>query len=178
MTTSALATQQRKVKIGIATGAAGYLAILAASYALRPLAEAPPLADRLGLAARCAVFPTLMLLAGIGVVANGRYGSDAIDPLLGREPPSMRVHVRYLQNTLEQLVLHLVALFAVAADGSALGMRLLPGLAACFVVGRGLFWIGYVRAPMKRAPGFAMTVQPTALALLFVAVRVALGALG
>jgi hypothetical protein len=171
-----LAAQQRRVKVGVAGGTAAYLAILAGTWALSPMAEIGPVADRLALAARCAVFPAFMLLAGVGAVANGRYASEAINPIACNATPSMLVNQRYLQNTLEQLVLHVVALFAIAADGSAFGIRLLPGLAACFVVGRLAFWLGYRKHPMWRGPGFTITMQPTALALLYVAVRVVLRA--
>ncbi|HEY8077167.1 MAG TPA: MAPEG family protein [Labilithrix sp.] len=169
---TALETQQSKVKMGIVVGVLAWTEILATSWFLTGARVTDlPLADRLGLAARCAVFPALTLMAGVLAVANGRYRSAAIDPLTCEATPAMRVDQRYLQNTLEQLVLHVVALFAVAADGSPLGMRLLPGLAACFVVGRAAFWLLYRRDPMKRGPGFSMTMQPTAVALVFVAVR-------
>ncbi len=166
-----LEAQQSKVKLGIVFGVMAWIEILATSWFVTGarLAELP-IADRLALAARCAVFPALTLAAGVLAVANGRFRSAAIDPLACEATVAMRVDQRYLQNTLEQFVLHLVALFAVAADGSA--MRLLPGLAACFVLGRVLFWRGYRRGPMKRGPGFSLTMQPTVLALLYVAARI------
>src|SRR4029079_7359612 len=99
-------------------------------------------------ASRCAVFPTLMLVLGVGGVAGARFTGGALNPVAGTEVPrAMLVHQRYWQTTLEQLVLHLVALVGLAADGTALGMRLLPALAACFVVGRAGFWLGSLRDP-------------------------------
>ena len=165
-----LEAQQSKVKLGIVIGVMGWVEILATSWFVTGArVQDLPIADRLAFAARWAVFPALTLAAGVLAVANGRFRSAAIDPLVCEATPAMRVHQRYLQNTLEQFALHVVALFAIAADGSA--MRLLPGLAACFVLGRALFWLGYRRDPMKRGPGFSLTMQPTVLALLYVAAR-------
>jgi len=165
-----LEEQQSKVKLGVVIGVMAWVEILATSWFVTGArATELAIADRFAFAARCAVFPALTLAAGVLLVANGRYHSAAIDPLACEATPAMRVNQRYLQNTLEQFALHLVALFAIAADGSA--MRLLPGLAACFVLGRLLFWLGYRRDPMKRGPGFSLTMQPTVLALAYVAVR-------
>jgi hypothetical protein len=174
-----LATRQRTVKIGVGIGVLGMATIVVTVLALVPLRDVPPLADRLAFAAQCAVFPALMLALGIGAVGSARFKGEAMNPLEPKEVGSaLLVHQRYLQNTLEQLVLHLVVLFGVAADGTALGMRLLPALAACFVVGRGAFWIGYLRDPMKRSPGFAMTMHPTLVGLVYLAVRAGAHALG
>ena len=167
-----LATRQRTVKIGIGCGALGIAAIVATELAIVPLREVAPLAERLALAAQCVVFPTLMLALGIGAVGNARFRGAAMNPLAGEEVGgSLAVHQRYLQNTLEQLVIHVVAVFGLAADGTAYGMRLLPALAACFVVGRAVFWLGYLHDPMKRSPGFTMTMHPTLITLAYLAAR-------
>ena len=167
-----VATRQRTVVIGIVLGVAGIASIVATDLALVPLREVPPIAERLAFAARCALFPTLMFACGIAVVGSARFGGQQMDPLSREEVSrALLVHQRYLQNTLEQLAIHLVALVGLAVDGAALGMRLLPALAATFVVGRAVYWLGYLRGPLQRSPGFTMTFYPTVFTLAYLAAR-------
>jgi hypothetical protein len=177
MTTDAenagLAKKQAYVKIGVAIGMALTIAILAGGYVLTPATSFETAGDRVVYALRVLPLSAMVLMAGIGAVASSRYASDAINPLAGAERGSMLVHQRYLENTLQQLALHVLAVLGLAADGGAVGMRLIPGLVACFVVGRLVFWIGYLRDPMHRGPGFTMTFQPTAWTLLYLVVRIA-----
>lgn len=168
---SELARKQRGVRGGIALGIAGILTVVGGVYVFVPPLEMPTAGDRVAFALRCAVFPALTLLVGILAVAQSRYESDAIDPLARAERGALVVHGRYVANTLEQLVLHVIAMLGLAVDGTAVGLRLVPALTACFVAGRILFWMGYLRDPMKRAPGFAMTIHPTVLVLGYLALR-------
>ncbi|MBL8613401.1 MAG: MAPEG family protein [Myxococcales bacterium] len=156
---------------GTVLGVVAYAAILGAAYGILPEVRFLGASDRLAYALGLLVFPALMMALGVGAVALSRYSSDAIDPLARAERGEILVHSRYLSNTTEQLVLHAVAVLGLAAEGSAFSMRILPGLVACFVVGRAAFWLGYLREPLARGPGFAMTLQPTVLALLYLAGR-------
>ncbi len=72
-----------------------------------PLLDTPE--QRLIFTLRCQIFPALMLFAGIAAVGKGRFSSNAINPLAGAESALMRVHLRYLSNTLEQFVLFFIA---------------------------------------------------------------------
>lgn len=156
---------------GTILGVVAYLAVLGAAYGILPEVRFVGASDRLSYALGLLVFPALMMALGVGAVALSRYASDAIDPLARAERGEILVHSRYVTNTTEQLLLHAIAVLGLAAEGSAFSMRVLPGLVACFVLGRAAFWLGYLREPLARGPGFAMTLQPTVLALLYLAGR-------
>jgi hypothetical protein len=125
-------------------------------YALTPLvpgAENP--VNRLGFALGWIGMATLLtLVVGVEAVAHERLFTPAINPLAGQESPRMRINLRYLQNTLEQLVVFIPALLLQAwqaADGTEL--RAVTATAIVWIALRLVFWIGYHRAPELRTPG-------------------------
>ena len=69
--------------------------------------------------------------------------------------PNFERHVRVQENTVEQLVIFLPALFLFATYASELGAA---ALGVVFILGRGLYAHAYVHDPAKRGPGFAMTL--------------------
>ena len=112
-----------------------------------------------------AVLFTLVL--GVEAIAHERLVSPAIDPLRGYETRRMRVNQRYLQNTLEQIVVFAAGLLLLAwqlDDGSA--MRALIAATAVWIVARWAFWIGYHRSPLLRGWGAAGMLQ-SMLVLLY-----------
>jgi hypothetical protein len=116
--------------------------------------------------------PAACLFVGIGFVANRRFLSeDAIDG--GASPGRAAVIAsRYIQNTLEQAVLGTLVWLALAAIEPARAAVLVPMLATLFGIGRIAFWIGYLLAPWGRAFGFGLTFYPTAVALVWLIVRI------
>jgi hypothetical protein len=119
-----------------------------------------------------AVATLFCLAAAIEAVAHERLQSPAFDPLAGYENRRLRVNERYLQNTLEQLVVFAVGLFGVAAysaDGAA--MRVVPATATVWVLARFAFWIGYHRSAALRALG-APSMMIGLIMLLYVVARV------
>src|SRR5205823_7322680 len=79
---------------------------LATYFGLPPLVGMEDVTARLVLALKCCCLATLFcLVMGIEAVAHERLGSPAIDPLSGYETRRMRINLRYLQNTLEQLAI-------------------------------------------------------------------------
>jgi uncharacterized MAPEG superfamily protein len=112
------------------------------------------------------------LVTGIEAVAHERLSSPAFDPLSGFETQRLRIDQRYLQNTLEQIVVFGAALFGLAAyatGGSA--MRTVLATAVVWVLMRFAFWIGYHFSAAMRglgAPGVALNL----IVLLYVAGRV------
>lgn len=133
-----LREKQRVVFRGVGVGVATLLLLYDGGYALLPSLSAPESFEaRMTLAVCCAVLPTIMLMAGIGQVANGRFVSEAIDPTANKESARMVIHGRYVDNTKQQLLLFLVADF-------------------------GLY----------RAPGLAMTMCPSAIALIWLTWKV------
>ena len=92
--------------------------------------------------------------------ARGKFGIEA--PATTGHPIFER-HFRVHQNTMEQLVLFLPALWLFATYVSA---PVAAGLGALFIVGRFVYARGYVAEPKKRAPGTALTALATMVLLL------------
>jgi hypothetical protein len=97
--------------------------------------------------------------------------SPAIDPLAGYETRRMTINLRYLQNTLEQLLVFLPGLFGLAyyCDSGA-AMRAVSATTFVWIAGRFAFWIGYHQGALHRAagaPGMALAM----LVLLYVGAR-------
>lgn len=119
----------------------------------------------------------LPLVAGIAVAARLRHFHQDIDGAAPAPGTPLDLVRRYIQNTTEQTLLFAiaaVALFFAAPEASA---PILPVMGLWFAIARALFWIGYWRAPLARAIGFAATFHPT-LVLLAAALVAALGPQG
>ena len=112
------------------------------------------------------------LVTGVEAVAHERLSSPAFDPLSGSETRRLRVNQRYLQNTLEQILVFatgLLGLVAYCPDGSA--MRAVLATSVVWILARFAFWIGYHRSAAMRglgAPGMALSM----IVLLYVAGRI------
>ncbi|HEX3412806.1 MAG TPA: MAPEG family protein [Stellaceae bacterium] len=115
---------------------------------------------------------SICLATGVEAVAHERLSSPAFDPLSGFETQRLRVNQRYLQNTLEQILVFTAGLFGLAAycpDGSA--MRAVLATSVVWILARFAFWIGYHRSAAMRglgAPGMALSM----IVLLYVAGRI------
>src|SRR6516164_2395844 len=148
-------------------------------YMLPPLAGMEDVVARLVFALKCGCVAILFcFLTGIEAVAHERLRSPAIDPLSGYETRRMAVNLRYLQNTLEQLMLFVPGLLGLAvycSDGRS--MRAVFATTAVWIVSRVAFWIGYHRGALHRAAG-APGVMQTVLVLLYVCARFGFEAAG
>ena len=102
-------------------------------------------------------YVVILMLTG---QARGRFGVPA-PATTGN--PSFERYFRVQQNTIEQLVIFLPALFGFAYFASA-GLAALLGLV--FIVGRALYARGYVQDPAKRGPGFLLTLASNVVLLL------------
>lgn len=72
-------------------------------------------------------------------------------------------YFRGQMNTLEQLVVFVPAIYLFASHVSATWAA---GLGAIYLIGRTLYFVGYVRNPKSRGPGFLLTmIANTALVL-------------
>ncbi len=155
-----MATDRRLVLAIAANGAVAAVTVVL-MLALAPLFPPPAVADlagRLGLAARLSVWPALVLLLVILAVVTTRGLCRLFNPIDDPETRVYRVCQRALSNTVEQTLVFLPALTGLCAllPLQSLGFPALFTL--LFVVGRVLFWIGYVVHPFARAPGMAMTL--------------------
>ena len=147
---------------------------LALRYGLSPLPDMQAWPDRLWFAIGCCCVAVLLcLLLGIEAVSHERLVTSAINPLAGAESTRMKVNLRYLQNTLEQLLLFIPGLLGLAhyCDNGA-SMRAVVATTVVWILARFVFWIGYHQGPLFRAPGLVGVVQ-SLLVLLYVCARFA-----
>jgi glutathione S-transferase len=70
-----------------------------------------------------------------------------------------RVHL----NTLEQLVMFIPGMWAF---GNYVSPVWAAALGAVFILGRALYYVGYVRAPEKRGAGFGISAVPVLILVL------------
>jgi hypothetical protein len=128
---------------------------------------------RMLVALKCVAAATLFcFVAGIEAVAHERLQSNAFDPLQGHQTERLKVNLRYLQNTLEQLIVFAVGLFGLAAyldSGSA--MRIVIASTVVWIFNRFAFWIGYHRSAAMRGLG-APSMAIGLLILLYVVARI------
>ena len=110
----------------------------------------------------CCVAILFCFMTGIEAVSHERLQSPGIDPLSGYATRRLTINLRYLQHTLEQLMLFVPGLFALAfycSSGSA--MRAVVATTAVWILARAGFWIGYHYGPLYRAvgaPGMAQSM--------------------
>ena len=162
---------------GMAAIAASTLISLALWFTLDrlmpPLTGMDSLGARMLVALKCTVVATLFtLVLGVEAVAHERLQSDAFDPLAGHQTTRLAVNQRYLQNTLEQLVVFTVGLFGLAAYlDSGEAMRVVPATTVVWVLNRFAFWIGYHRSAAMRGLG-APSMMIGLIMLLYVAARI------
>lgn len=92
--------------------------------------------------------------------ARGTYKIDA--PAVTGDP-KFECYYRVQQNTLEQLVLFIPGMMIfssyVRADVAA-------GLGVVFIIGRFLYFKGYVKDPSKRGIGFLLTFLPNVILII------------
>jgi hypothetical protein len=166
--------RQRTVGIaGIAVASLVALVLwLAIDYWMSPLSGMDSLGARMLLTLKCCCVAVLFcLVTGVEAVAHERLTSPAFDPLVGFETHRLRVNQRYLQNTVEQIMVFAASLFGLAAyspDGAS--MRAVVATTVVWIVARIAFWLGYHRSAAMRglgAPGMAVSL----IVLLYVASR-------
>ncbi len=107
-------------------------------------------------------FALLQFLVFAGFVARARakFGVDA--PAITGDPIYER-YQRVHYNTMEQLVIFIPAMLLFGTYVSSLGAT---GLGLLFIIGRTIYFRGYVADPAKRGPGFGLTILPTVILLL------------
>jgi uncharacterized MAPEG superfamily protein len=173
-----LSAAQRGTIAQLLVGSAVSLGFILGVYVLVPV-PIPALesaGDRVAFALSWEPVAALALVLGVLRVVRGRFMSAARLDGSPPEPADVRLEVdrRYLQNTLEQLVLAVIAHLALATQLSGDELRLIPILATWFLIARVAYLIGYQRDPLARGFGWAATWLPTLTVLLYAVVRVAL----
>jgi glutathione S-transferase len=100
--------------------------------------------------------------------ARGRYGVAA-PAIAGNE--IFERYFRVQQNTLEQLIVFLPALYVFSHYYSPL---VAAALGVVYLIGREIYAVTYVKDPKKRGPGYLLTVLPVVILIfggLFGAIR-------
>lgn len=149
---------QNKVAVGAISGLTAMVLMV---WGFSSLISSPAIADnaaeRLAYALHWAVLPAILFFAMVGAVGNARFFSEAIDPTLGKENHKMVIDGRVADNTLQQLVLFLIGMLALAVSLPADRLSIVAAVSITFVIVRIAFWIGYRIQPVYRAFGFAST---------------------
>ena len=123
-------------------------------------------AERLVFVFKCSALPGATLLFGLWAVALGRGTSLAINPLKGLESPTLQIHLRYFQNTLEQVVLFVVSAAALSPFLNSGNSKIIAAAAILFFINRLVFWLGYLKHPNFRGLGLPGTLYPVTLMML------------
>jgi hypothetical protein len=172
-----------KRRSGMAAIAASFAVSLPLWFALvhllDPLSGMESAGARMIVALKCTVLATLFcLVAGVEAVAHERLQGDSFDPLAGHQTKRLQVNLRYLQNTLEQLVIFAVGLFGLAFYlDSGESMRLVVATTVVWILNRFAFWIGYHRSAALRGLG-APSMMIGLVMLLYVVARIGNDAAG
>lgn len=116
---------------------------------------------------RWQMIPAFSLLTGVLCVMYKRFQSSAINPVLGRGEHIIEIHQRYIRNTTEQLVMHVIGQFVLCTYLTSQSLVIIPVCSVLFVIGRMTFWVGYIREPLKRIFGFMITFSVTSGCLLY-----------
>lgn len=161
-----------RTQAGVAAGMAGGLATTVAIFLWPGLPSVPADTDaRIALWLACSLAASVWLLVAVGRLAGHRFFTPAdIDGGgLTEGTPKAKLLQTLIQNTLEQCLLAIPAYGAwlwLAPEGRR-GLVVL--CAACFALGRLLFFAGYARGAPFRALGFTLTFYPTVGLYLFLA---------
>src|SRR3984885_15536042 len=172
-----MSNDQRKVLAGMAAAVVFSAAFFEVMFHSTAIGLGPPggieSSWRLAYALRWEVVAALCLVAGVAKIANRRFFiAEAID---GDPAPSIEIDRRYIQNTLEQLVLAIVAHLALVTIVAPESIPPVAVLVRRFVIGRVTFWIGYHYSGPARAFGFGTTFYPTVAVYVFLVFRIAGG---
>ncbi|XP_072015286.1 transmembrane protein 79-like [Amphiura filiformis] len=108
------------------------------------------------------IIPTIIAILAVSTTRryNLRIAGDPRKPEQ-LNPPVLGVHVRFLANTVEQTLIHVPGLFAVASHVQPENLKLIPLIVIFFVIGRIVYWIGYSRHALQRALGFTLNMFPS-----------------
>jgi len=172
-----MSNDQKKVLAGMAAASVFSVVFFEVVFRLTDFGLTPPggieTSWRLEYALRWEVLAALCMVAGVAMIANRRFFiADAIE---GGTSPAIEIDRRYLQNTLEQLVLAIVAHLALVTIVAPESIRAVAVLVMLFVIGRVTFWIGYHHSGPARAFGFATTFYPTVAVYVYLVSRIASG---
>lgn len=163
--------------MGMVIGVLLTLILYSSAYSLVPqFDDGMQLTDRITLGFKCLLFPGFFLLAMVIKVGSQRFGNSAEDPtevIAGTE--SMKIDLRVLSNTNEQLLIFAINTLGLAVLLPLQYLSLLPIYSGLFVVGRIIFLLGYHHNVLWRGPGFVMAIFPAVVGIVYCCSRVLFG---
>ena len=160
------------IKVLLANSTSGLVFYVCAKLVFRWQPQAWDVADRLALVIKCSVFAILPAVVAIAIVAAQRLNPDMWVGQNVRPYSSLDINTRFILNTVEQFILFLVGLSGISLYVPVSEARTVPILAALFLIGRILFWVGYHKNPYLRAFGFGLTFYPTIVVFMWLIVRI------
>ena len=155
-----MTTDRKNVATGSGSDVITMIVLVAIFYSLWPVSsELTDVVARLGYTARALTFAALPLLIGIITVANTRFSSAAIDPTRHVESAALEINGRFVDNTVQQLLLFSIATLALCTVLTPSGMRVIPGpdQPASRRGYRGLRWISACVPSRQSRPGSAIS---------------------
>lgn len=163
---------QRGVLTGMVSGLIVSVVVILAAAQL-PLAHpaSDSLQDRLACYLPWLALMAVPLVIGVSYLANYRFfHRDTIGGGNETADPAFHNGRAYLQNTLEQTVLAVMAQLALVVRLPIDWLDVIPALVFWFVIARIVFRLTYAHGAAARSFGFAATYYPSTLALLGVLV--------
>ena len=162
--------EQKVVIVGALSGVIGMLALVTfLTFHILPSPEiADTIAARLAYALSANVFAMIPLFLMMLTIGNERFFSDAIDPLRHAENKTMEINIRVSQNTLEQNFFFVIGTLALSTIVPMQYLQVVWACAITFVIGRFLFWAGYHKNPLYRAPGLSSVAYMNLFIILYV----------
>ncbi len=158
---------RKRMLRAISVGNLSWAAAAALGWALWPGVGARlGAAERLAFAAELSIAPAAVTLLMVLSCMRLFDTAQAEDPFAGAESREWKLNQRVLSNTIEQAVIFLPALLALSVRIDQAQLKLLPIAVALWCAGRLLFWVGYRKSIVWRAPGFDWTLNTTACVMI------------
>ena len=163
-------SEQKTVLIGAASGIVGMvLLVTVLTFHVLPVPMiADDISSRLAYALSANVFAMIPLFLMFITVGNERFLSEAIDPLRHAEGRTMEINARVAQNTLEQNFFFVIGTLALSTIVPFVYLQIIWACAIVFVIGRFLFWAGYHKNALYRAPGLSSVAYMNLFIILYV----------
>lgn len=161
-------------RAALVNGGAATATLLLFAFLVPVVAAPVGIADpgaRMAFWARLVLWPALVLFAMAFGVMMARVPTQAFNPIEDPESRLQRVSQRVLANSVEQTAIFVPALAALVASLPLPDLGVPVVATGLFVLGRLLFWAGYLRHPFWRAPGMAMTLAVNLVVLGWAVLR-------
>lgn len=127
-------------------------------YGPLPVPDDTAPSQRIVYACRWQILPLLPVIALIGMIANRRLHTSAIDPVHGKGEQYLDIYQRILRNNMEQFLIHFVSSVSLSSYLTGEYLKLIPFFAIAFLIGRIVFFFGYTSSStLNRAFGMSIT---------------------